>query len=190
MRITGGEWCGRKILVPASDAVRPTQDRVRESLFSIIMHATPGARFLDLFAGSGAVGLEALSRGAEEAFFVEADRKCFETLKRNLTAFGIDPRTASAQADADKWVKACGKNQQFDIIFADPPYRLAREEGFITLATRLTQQESLKKGGLFITETDSDTPAAALPGFECLRDRTYGHTRLAVYKRLLEENEA
>ncbi len=190
MRITGGEWCGRKIRVPASDAVRPTQDRVRESLFSIVMHSVPGARFLDLFAGSGAVGLEALSRGAAEAFFVEADRTCAHTLRLNLAAFGVDPRAATAQTDAIKWVKACGKNRKFDIIFADPPYRLAREEGFQALAALACEQECLKKGGLLITETDSDTPAAALQGFECLRDRAYGHTRLAVYKRLSEEHEA
>ncbi len=94
MRITGGQWRGRALLMPKSDAVRPTQDRVREALFGLLQPVLPGAAFLDLFAGSGAVGLEALSRGAREATFLERDRTVFATLLRNLAAFGVDARLA------------------------------------------------------------------------------------------------
>ena len=90
MRISGGQWRGRALLMPKSDQVRPTQDRVREALFNLLQPVLPGARFLDLFAGSGAVGLEALSRGAREVTFLERDRAVFATLLRNLEAFGVD----------------------------------------------------------------------------------------------------
>lgn len=178
--------------MPVSDKIRPTQDRVREALFSILMGVIDGARFLDLFAGSGAVGLEAVSRGAAEAFFVEADRKCFQTLKRNLETFALNPRDFTAQADALKWVKTCGNNRKFDIVFADPPYLLAREQGFVALAEALSARDCLAPGGFFVAETDEDTPAQPLDGFEMIRDRCYGNTRLAVYRRLKtgEENKA
>ena len=94
MRITGGAWRGRTLLIPKSDAIRPTQDRVREALFNLLRPVLGGARFLDLFAGSGAVGLEALSQGAASADFIERDRTVHATLLRNLAAFGVDPAHA------------------------------------------------------------------------------------------------
>ena len=120
MRISGGELRGRNILVPKSDAIRPTQDRVREALFSIIQCETPGARFLDLFAGTGAVGLEALSRGARRAVFVEMSAKHVEILRRNIDAFGKSAQSEVARADAYRYIAGyCGEG--FDIAFADPP---------------------------------------------------------------------
>ena len=88
MRVTGGEFCGRILAVPGSGAIRPTQDRVRAALFNILAPESAGAEFLDLFAGSGAVGIEALSRGAERAVFVERDRRNLAVLKGNLEAPG------------------------------------------------------------------------------------------------------
>ena len=94
MRVAGGTWRGREVLMPKSEAVRPTQSRVREAVFDLLMQVVPGRRFLDLFAGSGAMGIEALSRGAAAAAFWERDRRVFATLQKNLAAFGIAPEAA------------------------------------------------------------------------------------------------
>ena len=103
MRITGGEFCGRILKVPKTDAVRPTQDRVREALFNIIQCEVPGADFLDLFAGSGAVGLEALSRGAKSATFVEQDRRHIAALKENLSTVRVAAANCVLADAYDRW---------------------------------------------------------------------------------------
>lgn len=190
MRITGGAWCGRKIAVPDSTKVRPTQDRVREALFSILMYVVPEARVLDLYAGSGAFGLDAMSHGAKTAHFVESDKKCFNTLSRNLATFGLDAKQCAVQAEVMRWVKAV-QGQQFDLVFADPPYRLAYDEGFEALAAVLIERDLIPLGGVLVVETHDDTQARPLQGFECLRERIYGHTKIAVYQRpRLEAEEA
>ena len=98
MRIAGGEFCGRTLFVPRSEALRPTQDRVREALFSILQCEIAGADFLDLFAGTGAVGLEALSRGAASSTFVEANARHLESLKRNVSAIVAEASRANVGA--------------------------------------------------------------------------------------------
>ena len=133
MRITGGEFGGRILKVPKSDAIRPTQDRVREALFNIIQFEVPGADFLDLFAGSGAVGIEALSRGAKSATFVEQDRCHFSVLGENVgmvscannghPTSGIRHQTSNCVcADVYRWI-ASYSGPGFSIAFADPPGR-------------------------------------------------------------------
>ena len=126
MRITGGEFCGRNLAVPKSDAIRPTQDRVRESVFAMLAPEIADADFLDLFAGSGSVGLEALSRGAKKATFVEASVKHIKSLKTNLETIlkeNITSRSEVVVSDAYRWIsRYCGAG--FHIAFADPPYAL------------------------------------------------------------------
>lgn len=201
MRITGGQWCGRILLMPKSNLVRPTQDRVREALFNLLAPLLSGARFLDLFAGSGAVGLDALSRGAKAVTFLERDKTVFTTLKKNLEAFGVDPMFAH-NTDALAWLgltqsaRPSGKRNTdfnapaiisnaaaYDIVFADPPYLWAKENGFAPIAQALADQGRLAPGGLLITETDYRTDAADLPGYTLERDRLYGKTRLVIYRR-------
>ena len=204
MRITGGQWCGRTLLMPKSELVRPTQDRVREALFNLLTPVLEGARFLDLFAGSGAVGLDALSRGVAEVTFLEQDKAVFTTLKKNLEAFGVDPYFAHnvnslswlGLSDASK--PTTGRRQfsappatvsaarPYTIVFADPPYLWAKENGFEPIATVLAQRNLLAPEGYLITETDYRTDAVELPGYSLIRDRLYGKTRLAIYRRLAE----
>lgn len=183
MRITGGIHCGRKLKTPPTHAVRPTQDRVREALFSILMSFFPGARFLDLFAGSGAVGLDALSRGASEVVWVESDRRNCQVLKENLAVLGkADGRVVCA--DAWRWVKAAGRGMRVDVVYADPPYADAQAIGFAALMADLRDGGVLREGGWFVAEQPASMKAAEMPGWELLRDREYGHTRLAVYRVL------
>ena len=121
MRIVGGEWRGRTIKAPAGRAVRPTLDRVREAWMSIVQLSLPGARVLDLFAGSGALGIEALSRGASTAEFVESDPSSLGILCSNLESLGADSRSTVTRADALAFVESLAEDA-YDVVFADPPY--------------------------------------------------------------------
>ena len=202
MRITGGEFGGRNLKVPKTDAIRPTQDRVREALFNIIQCEIAGADFLDLFAGSGAVGLEALSRGAKSVIFVEANRKHIAILKENLgslgsSSVGAGPSSVGAgiarpietlndttvvAADAYRWIERYS-GPGFSIGFADPPYALGEEKGYASVLATLADRGVIRAGGLFIAEMTAVQKAEETPGWELIRDRTYGKTRLCIWRR-------
>lgn len=123
MRIVAGEWRGRRIKAPDDDRVRPTADRVREAWMSIIGQEIVGARVLDLFAGSGALGLEALSRGAAVAEFVELSPRSLRALRENADALGAGDAAIVHRGDAVRFVQTL-KPGDFDVAFADPPYKL------------------------------------------------------------------
>ena len=199
MRITGGEFGGRNLKVPKSDAIRPTQDRVREALFNMIQFEIAGADFLDLFAGSGAVGLEALSRGAKSVTFVERERRHLAVLNENIESLrpgrvkaggGASVRPASTlndatvvAADAYRWI-ATHAGPGFSIGFADPPYALGEEKGYASVLATLAERGVIRAGGLFIAEMTAVQKAEETPGWELVRDRTYGKTRLCLWRRL------
>ena len=121
MRIVAGEWRGRRIKAPADDRVRPTADRVREAWLSILAGAVPGARVLDLYAGSGALGLEALSRGAATAEFVELNAASLEALRANIAALGVAGQVTVHRGDALRFAERLDPGA-YDLAFADPPY--------------------------------------------------------------------
>lgn len=187
MRITGGEFCGRTLLVPKSDAIRPTQDRVREALFNILAPEIAGAEFLDLFAGSGAVGLEAMSRGAKAVTFVEQDRRHLAVLAQNVAACRVALSAVTTVAtDCSRWL-ARYSGAGFTIGFADPPYALGREKGYATVLATLAARGVIRAGGLFIAEMTAVQKAEDTPGWELLRDRTYGKTRLCIWRLLSQQ---
>jgi 16S rRNA (guanine966-N2)-methyltransferase len=140
LRIIGGEWRGRRIRFPGRGGIRPTPDRVRETLFNWLMARVAGSRCLDLFAGSGALGLEALSRGAAHATFVERDRENAASL-REAAALLAAGRATVACADALEWL--AGPPAAFDIVFLDPPYAA----GLVEAATR-----ALETGGWLVPD--------------------------------------
>lgn len=127
MRIIAGEWRGRQISAPKGDSVRPTLDSVREAWMSMVHTSLPDARVLDLFAGSGALGLEALSRGASSVDFVENDPRTFRVLQENIKKLGAGERSTLHREDAIGFLtnarRAKGGGQPYDVAFADPPYR-------------------------------------------------------------------
>ena len=199
MRITGGEFGGRILKVPKSDAIRPTQDRVREALFNIIQFEVPGADFLDLFAGSGAVGIEALSRGAKSATFVEQDRRHMPVLLENLRLVSHSGSSQPANlstfqpfnfstvlADVYRWITSYS-GPGFSIAFADPPYALGEERGYASVLATLADRGVVRPGGLFVAEMTAVQKAEETPGWELVRDRTYGKTRLCLWRRLVAE---
>lgn len=196
MRISGGEFRGRVLSVPKGLDVRPTQDRVREALFSMLQNDICGARFLDLFAGSGSVGLEALSRGAAEVSFVEHAPRSLACLSRNIAMLKVEAQCRMIRADVYAWLAAApaannglkgvnGLNapEAFDIAYADPPYAVGAEHGYTTVLARLAEGGFVKPGGLFIAEMTSGQAPDSAPAWELCRDRTYGQTRLAIYRR-------
>ena len=121
MRIVAGKWRGRRIEAPEGPAVRPTLDRVREAWMSILQLDLPHARVVDLFAGSGALGLEALSRGAASADFIEKDPRSMRSLKANIETLGADDVTTVKRADAIVFAEGLAE-RSYDVAFADPPY--------------------------------------------------------------------
>ncbi|MDD4873122.1 MAG: 16S rRNA (guanine(966)-N(2))-methyltransferase RsmD [Kiritimatiellae bacterium] len=188
MRITGGIFCRHQIKVPKGGC-RPTQDMVREALFSIIGPKVVGARFLDLFAGSGAIGLEALSRGAESVCWVESDRRILGTLKENVEriygkekscTFGLKMRFSAC--DALKFLQKGLENQQFDLIFADPPYdKKGRKDWLFSLLNVLGKGNLLAPRGLFIMEQSADEVMKDDNIWVLIKDRVYGGTRLRFF---------
>jgi 16S rRNA (guanine966-N2)-methyltransferase len=136
VRIIAGEFKGRRLKTPPTDKVRPTADRVREAWFNIIQRSIRGARVLDLFAGSGALGLEALSRGAATAEFVETHRLALGALRANIKTLNVSDRTVVHPRDAMKFAEQLHPGQ-YDVAFADPPY--ASEQAALLVAMfRLT----------------------------------------------------
>ena len=187
MRITGGRFRGRVVEPPKNGELRPTQDMVREALFNILAPEIPGADFLDLFAGSGAVGIEAASRGAGSVTFVESNRRHAEATRRNAAAIvgappGCGVRWDVAVADVGRWV-AGYSGAGFSVVFADPPYALWDGTGCAPFLRSLADCGVVRPGGLFVAETGVCAKAEEVPGWDLLRDRVYGKTRIAIWRR-------
>src|SRR3954469_5373351 len=175
MRIIAGRWRGRPILAPAGPATRPTSDRTREALFSMLasrIGSFEGLRVADLFAGSGALGLEALSRGAAHCVFVETDRAAIEAIRRNLATLGAAGQTDIHAGDAT--LLAGGP---FDLVMADPPYGsgLGQKALFHLAATG-----ALALGCVASLETGR-SEEVELPGLVPIADRSYGKARIRLF---------
>ncbi|MGH7499494.1 MAG: 16S rRNA (guanine(966)-N(2))-methyltransferase RsmD [Gemmatimonadales bacterium] len=136
MRVVGGEFGGRRLVVPRDSRVRPTADRVREAWMSILGESLAGARVLDLYAGSGALGLEALSRGAESASFVELNPPSLTALQANIESLGVESRTTVHRGDALRFAGQLGA-EAFDLALADPPYTADAAARLVALFRRV-----------------------------------------------------
>jgi 16S rRNA (guanine966-N2)-methyltransferase len=179
MRIVGGAFRGRPLATPKTNAIRPTTDRAREAVFNVIAHRygehLDGARVLDLFAGTGALGLEALSRGASYAVFIEESAEGRGLIRTNVEAFGLSGRTKIFRRDATKLGEA-GTLQPFDLVFADPPYG----KGLGELALSAARDGGwLKPGALCLVEEAAATPFQPPAGFTLDERRDYGDTTIA-----------
>jgi 16S rRNA (guanine966-N2)-methyltransferase len=173
VRVVAGEFRGRRLAAPRGVRTRPTADRVREALFSMLGDVS-GARVLDLYAGSGALGIEALSRGAESAVFVERDPRAVAAIERNLASIGLRERVV--RSDALRFLAT--DQGMFDLVFCDPPYDSAsRLAG--PLAEHLPALTS--EHARIVTESDKRNPLE-LP-FPLVKERTYGDTRIAIHGR-------
>ena len=184
MRVTGGRIGGRRIHAPRS-MVRPTQDRVREALFSSLAGRLPGARALDLFAGTGALGLESWSRGADAVTWVEKDRLAYEQLRKNVRALCGDERAVHCvRRDVFRFLSTAAQDRKYDLVLADPPYERGLESQVPEKLLRILGSESiLRSTGLFILEQDRGRSVLESPEWKLIRNRTYGRTRLLTYVR-------
>jgi 16S rRNA (guanine(966)-N(2))-methyltransferase RsmD len=175
MRVIAGRYGGRRLQAPPGTATRPTSDRVREALFSILGARVVDARVLDVFAGSGALGLEALSRGAASATFVDSAPAALRALRANVAALGADAEVV--RADALKWLRAASAGaRQYDLVFLDPPYRQAEALG-ATLSGLLPAV--LGPDALVVAESDRRAPLElTIPTID---ERRYGDTLLRFH---------
>jgi 16S rRNA (guanine966-N2)-methyltransferase len=176
VRVVAGTHRGRTLRAPHGSETRPTSDRVREALFSILGESVEQATVLDLFAGSGALGIEALSRGAAAAVFVDRSRKATQAIRANLTALGMDAEVRSVEARAALRA-ASARGEAYDLVFLDPPYRHAAELGR-ELSEGLTAV--LAPGARVVTESDRRAPLQLdLPLAD---ERRYGDTVIRIHE--------
>ena len=176
MRVISGEYRGRKLLEPAGREVRPTTDQVKEALFNIIQFDIEGRKALDLFAGTGQLGIEALSRGARECVFVDRSRESMKLVRENLRRCSLGARTEIADA-----VDFLRRRESFDLIFIDPPYDspLAAEAMQAVKAFDI-----LTKGGIMVVESRRETALPVLGlDFGAERVYRYGKIKLTVITR-------
>jgi len=178
MRIVAGEWRGRKLVAPEGQQTRPTSDRARETLFSMLasrIGSFDGLRVADLYAGSGALGLEALSRGAAHATFVEIDRAALKAIDANVTALGAAARISMRAMSA----AALPASQPYDIVFADPPY----ESGSGTaVAEAVAKAAWLASGGWMAIETQRGDVVTPPAGWQAAAERDVGRARLTLLR--------
>ena len=182
MRIVGGRLGGRTLASPRSHAIRPTADRLRESLFNILVHAygdpVTGARVLDLFAGTGALALEALSRGAQFALFVDDGAEARALLRENVAALGLGGVTRIFRRDATR-LGAAHPLEPFTLVFLDPPYGQGLAEQALVCARA---GGWLAGGALIVVEEAAKASFAAPDGFEELERRRYDDTEVIVLR--------
>ena len=178
MRIVAGEWRGRKLVAPTGQKTRPTADRTRETLFSMLasrLGSFEDFRVADLYAGSGALGLEALSRGAAHATFVETDREALKAIETNVAALGAASRVAIRSISAD----SLPKSHPFDLVFADPPYQSGSGS---VVAAAVAGSGWLPPGGWMAIETQRGDAVTPPEGWEVEAERDVGRARLTLLR--------
>jgi 16S rRNA (guanine(966)-N(2))-methyltransferase RsmD len=178
MRIISGTSKGRKLVTPRSQSLRPTSDRVKESMFNILQDDIVGKVVLDLFAGTGNLGIEALSRGAKKTIFVEKGRQALRLIQRNLTQFGLEERSEILPKDANRAIGILKqKGESFDLILMDPPY----EKGLIQRTLmKLNSYPIYHKDSILVIEHDRREPlSTVMDGWNLIRQRRIGDTLIS-----------
>ena len=175
-KITGGNLGSRKLKSPKGITVRPTPGRVKESLFSILAPRIEGARFLDLFAGTGAIGFEAASRGAASVVSVEGHRETAEAIKEAAQTFGVADRLTVVAAPVDRALYRL--DGRFDLVYADPPYA---DELPLQMFRLLLERDLLAPDALVVFEHSARTILPDIPGYRGVREEVYGDVALAFF---------
>lgn len=177
MRVITGTARGRRLVTPEGEDVRPTTDKVKEGLFNIIQFDIPGANVLDLFAGSGQLGIEALSRGAKHCSFVDASKRSLDVVRENLKACGFEKASSTFLGDAVSY--ALLSKDVFDIVFLDPPYR----KGLIDKVLP-SLSEKVSDTGIIICETSIEEALPCTAGsFSLFREYKYGKIKITTYRK-------
>ena len=186
MRLVSGRFKGRTLIAPPGQATRPTSDRARQALFDVIAHAAwapdlDGAKVIDLFAGSGGLGFEALSRGAVYCLFVETDEQARGAIRENMDALGLFGETRVHRRDAaDLGVCHSSAGGPFDLAFLDPPYRKGLGERALA---ELLNGGWLRPGALIVFERGADEPDPEVEGYELIDARVWGAARVLFLRQ-------
>jgi len=186
MRIVAGTYRSRLIQMPKGVKIRPTQDRVREAIFNILGARLVGAKFLDLFSGSGAFGIEALSRGAREAVFIDNNPSCISTIKKNLISLHIEDNFKVIHKDALKAIKDLNRaKDRFDIVFLDPPYYKSLSEKSLIAIDKC---DIIHHSSFVIAEHfKKDALPESLVNLKLVRQSKYGDTAVSFYNPLKDK---
>ena len=179
MRVITGTARGRRLREPEGMAIRPTTDSVKEAIFNTIQFDIEGRRVLDLFAGTGQLGIEALSRGAAHCTFVDKGREPIAVIRENLKKTRLEERATVVQADYSSWLKTC--RQQYDLILLDPPYA----EVFLETALKIVSEiDILTNSGIIVCETRREKTLAEAPApYVKRKEYSYGKVKLTVYDK-------
>lgn len=191
MRIVAGAYRGRKLRVPPGSITRPTTERVREALFNILSDQVIGARVLDLYAGSGALGIEALSRGASKAVFVDASFQATNVIRSNLAVLDSAHRDTAmvVQQRIDQCLPTLASLGPFDLCLIDPPFAAVRDGSCISTLERVAAARIMHAQALWVLEFPSDQPDPEAPCFAVRQVRPYGDTRIAfMHVRTCDSN--
>lgn len=184
MRIISGTRRGHKLAEIKGDDIRPTTDRVKESIFNLISEHVPDAVVLDMFSGSGALSFEALSRGASRAVCIDADKRSVAVIQKNAEDLGFTDLCEIVNQSCFDYIKRT--NIKFDIVFLDPPYN----KGFIEPALRaIVENNILSQGGIAVLESDSTDFNGDISGLTQQKQRRYGRTYITVYGVILQEDK-
>ncbi len=180
MRVVAGEAKGRPLKAVPGNGTRPTTDKVKEAIFSMIGPFFDGGVALDLFAGTGGLAIESLSRGAERAIFVDADAKSIEVVRANLKATGFEKQSEVYRNDAERALKVLAKRDTaFDLVFLDPPYRMKNGD---ELLLRMEESGLLQPGAVIVLEYESSYEyPEAFGSFSLRRKAVYGETAVSIY---------
>ena len=180
MRVVSGKFRGMKLNTIEGDSTRPTRDMVKEALFSIIMNYVPDCTFLDLFAGSGAIGIEALSRGAKEVIFVDNNPKCVKVIIDNVKKLKAEDGSRIYNTDYMVALKKL-QGEKIDVIYLDPPYN---KEMSVKAANLISEYDILSDDGIIIIESDTNEFVPDLIGrYEKYNYKRYGRNILSLYRR-------
>lgn len=181
MRVISGKSRGAKLIAPEGNHTRPTIDRIKETLFNMISFDLPGCMFLDLFSGSGGIGIESLSRGATEVIFVDDNAEAIKCIKQNLEKTKLHNQAIVYNMNVGTALKKMGtEGKQFDIVFLDPPYHL---EGIDTILNTIVELDLLKRNGYIILERSSDVPVELGQGLRLIKEKQYKTTTLSFFER-------
>lgn len=181
LRVIAGRWKGRRLLAAKGMNTRPTADMVKEAIFNILQQRIAGSSVLDLFAGTGNLGLEALSRGCSRVVFVEKDARAVDVLNKNRANLGCLEQTTVMRYDVFHAIKCLSGKERFDIIFADPPYSKGLE---VPLLNAIADSDILHEDGIVVLEHSSrDHQPDRVGNLVKLQDRHYGDTVISFYKK-------
>ena len=179
MRVITGSAGGRKLKTPSSEDIRPTTDNVKESVFNIIQFDIEGRRVLDLFGGTGQMGIEALSRGAREVVFIDKSKDAVKLIRDNLQTCGMQAKVV--QTDALSYLRS---GERFDLIFVDPPYDSCLYEPVLSA---INSVDNLSEDGIIICEARADLPFPDVKEpYRKVREYRYGRVKICIYKREAE----